>query len=208
MKKFSQRTISRVLRYSRILEEAASRGKQLISSAELADLSGFSDAQIRKDISGFGPVGRPRIGYTISDLKKVFEEFVIQNTVHVALFGVGHLGSAVLRYPGFDKEKIQIVAAFDSDRSKFGREINGVKVYDIADAGKIVKKVHAEIGINATPVAASQAVADVMVKSGLKGIVNFAPTTLSVPSGVFVRNIDFTIEFLSLFCDIQNSNGK
>jgi redox-sensing transcriptional repressor len=202
----SQRTISRVLRYSRLLDEAVRNRKVHISSAEFANLTGFSDAQVRKDISSFGRVGRPRIGYGISDLQKVFAELILQNTVHVVLFGVGHLGNAILRYPGFDREKIQIRAAFDKDRARIGREVNGVRVYDVAEAARVVKRVHAEIGINATPVAVSQDVVDVMVRAGLKGIVNFAPTTLSVPSDVRVRNIDFTIEFLSLFCDIQNGN--
>lgn len=207
-RRVSQKTISRVLRYSRILNDAARVGKSTISSAELAGLSGFSDAQVRKDVSSFGKVGRPRIGYIVADLKKVFEGLVLQNTVRVVLFGVGNLGSAILRYPGFDREKIRIVAAFDRDRSRTGREINGVRVYDIAEAPRVVKRVGAQVGINATPVAASQEVADVMVRSGLKGIINFAPARLHVPGKVFVRNIDFTIEFLSLFCDIQNSTRR
>ncbi|NTV30223.1 MAG: redox-sensing transcriptional repressor Rex [Candidatus Omnitrophica bacterium] len=206
-KSVSQKTISRVLRYSRILNDAARDGKLRISSAELAELTGFSDAQVRKDVSSFGKVGRPRIGYIVADLKKVFEGLVLQSTVHVVLFGVGNLGSAILRYPGFDQEKIRIVAAFDRDKSRVGREINGVRVYDIAEAPGLVKRLRAQIGINATPVVASQEVAETMVRAGLQGIINFAPVTLNVPADVFVRNIDFTIEFLSLFCDIQNS-GK
>jgi redox-sensing transcriptional repressor len=207
MNSLSPKTISRVLRYSRILDEAARYGKQRVSSAEIAEIAGFSDAQVRKDISSFGRVGRPRIGYAVADLLKVFEGLVLQTTVPVVLFGVGNLGSAILRYPGFNKEKIRIVAAFDRYRSSIGREVNGVKVYDVTEAPRVVKRVHAQIGINATPVETSQSVTDVMVKAGLKGIINFAPTTLAVPPGVFVRNIDFTIEFLSLFCDIQNANG-
>jgi redox-sensing transcriptional repressor len=206
MKRYvSQKTTSRVLRYSRILNDAAKDGKLTISSAELAALAGLSDAQVRKDISSFGKVGRPRIGYVVADLKRVFAGMVLPRTVHVVLFGVGNLGSAILRYPGFDQEKIRIVAAFDQDKARIGRVISGVTVYDVAQAPGIVKRVDAKIGINATPVAASREIADIMVRSGLKGIVNFAPTTLNVPSKVFVRNIDFTIEFLSLFCDIQNS---
>ena len=34
--------------------------------------------------------------------KKVLEDFVLQKDyVHVALFGAGNLGSAILKYPGF-----------------------------------------------------------------------------------------------------------
>ena len=45
--------------------------------------------------------------------------------------------------------------------------------------------------------------ADIVVLSGLKGIVNFSPMSIVVPKNIVVRDIDFTIEFLSLFCDIQ-----
>ena len=50
------------------------------------------------------------------------------------------------------------------------------------------------IGVIATPAVAAQDVADRMVASGIRSILNFAPTVLSVPAGVDVRKVDLSIE--------------
>ncbi len=204
MKKISRKTIERALHYIRALEGLVKSKRYLVSSSELAKMTGFSDVQIRKDISKFGKVGTPRIGYKIVELRDILERFVIQqDVVRVALFGVGNLGSAILKYPGFHKDRIKIVAAFDKDRRKVGKKINGVMVYSIESAPIIIKKTHVEIGIVAVPKEFSQEVADVIILSGLRGIINFTPTSIAAPKNIVVRDIDFTIEFLSLFCDLQ-----
>lgn len=202
MKKIPHKTITRVLLYIRTLEDLIKEKRHMVSSKQLAEITGLSDVKIRKDISNFKKVGKPRIGYRTADLKKTLENYLLQNNVvHLVLFGAGNLGSAFLRYPGFRRKKIKLVAAFDVSKQKIGRKIQGVRIYPVERAPEIIKRYHADIGIIATPKEYSQEVADYMVLSGLTRIVNFAPCSISVPAKVQVRNIDFTIEFLSLFCD-------
>ena len=205
MKRFPQRTISRSLLYIRTLERLMQAKQDCVSSQQLAEITGVTDVQIRKDISNFGKAGRPRIGYRTEELQNILEEFVSQNAVHVALFGAGNLGSAILRYPGFQQKKIRMVAAFDADRRKIGTEVNGVKVYDIADAKRIIARTRPEIGIIAVPEEAAQRVANVMVAAGVKGIINFSPVSIAVPRGVAVRAIDLAIEFQALFWEISRA---
>jgi len=131
LKKFPQRTISRALVYIRTLAQLLESRKEVVSSSQLALITGLSDVQIRKDISNFGKVGRPRIGYRTAELKQVLENYILQNIVHAVLFGVGNLGSALLKYPGFHQDKVKLVAAFDTDKKKIGTEINGVSIYSI-----------------------------------------------------------------------------
>lgn len=203
MNKPSRKTITRVLLYIRTLESLLKEKHYLVSSKQLSDITGLSDVQIRKDISSFGKVGKPRLGYKTVDLKNKLKDFLLQdNIVHLVLFGVGNLGSAMLKYPGFEG-RIRLVAAFDISRDKIGRKINGVKIYHINRAPEIIKSKHADIGIIAVPASCSQDVADLMVLSGLQGIINFSPISLSTPKNVRVKDIDFTIEFLSLFCNTQ-----
>jgi redox-sensing transcriptional repressor len=133
------------------------------------------------------------------ELKSILENYVMQNIVHAVLFGVGNLGSAILKYPGFQQGKVKIVAAFDNDERKVGKNINGIRVYSVDEAKKIVPKSHAEIGIIAVPIEHSQKIADIIVASGLRAIVNFSSTNIIVPRNVRVKYIDLTIEFLSLF---------
>ncbi len=204
MKKIPRKTITRVLLYIRTLEALAKEKCYLVSSGQLAEITGLSDVQIRKDISNFKSVGKPRVGYRTGELKKTLENYLLQDIiVHVVLFGAGNLGSAVLQYPGFHRKKIRLVAAFDVSRHKIGKKIGGVKVYPVDRAPEIIKRVHGDIGIITVPKENAQEAADYMVLSGLQKIINFAPCPVSVPAKVQVRNIDFTIEFLSLYCNTQ-----
>ncbi len=203
MRKFPQKTISRAFVYLRALDTLIYEGVAHISSHQLGMMTGFSDAQIRKDISIFGRVGRPRIGYDTQTLKKLLEDFIAQHVVHVVLFGVGNLGSAILQYPGFHEDKVKIVAAFDRDEKKTGAAINRIMVYAVDKAPEVIPKKHIEIGVIATPKQASQQTADLLVACGVKGIINFSPTTVTVPKDVCVKNIDLAVEFLSLFYDMK-----
>jgi len=208
MKKFSNKTIARAFLYIRILDDRIQNKQKYISSQELSDISGLTDVQIRKDISLFGKVGKPRVGYDTKELRGFLEAFVLKSTVRAVLFGVGNLGQAILKYPGFQTEKIKIVAAFDKDSRKVGKKINGVAIYAMKDVSRVIHRSRAQIAIIATPSEASQEIAGIITKSGLKGIINFAPSSLVVPKGVSVRNIDLSIEFLSLFYDIHSSRKR
>ncbi|MCM8775704.1 MAG: redox-sensing transcriptional repressor Rex [Candidatus Omnitrophica bacterium] len=209
IKQVPPRTISRVLLYIRTLGNLIKDKKDRVSSQELASMTGLTDVQIRKDISAFGRIGSPRIGYRTAELKDTLENFILQKkVVHVALFGVGNLGAALLKYPGFREEKIRIVAAFDIHPSKVGREISGIKVHSVDDAEEVIRRTCAVVGILAVPERESQKVADLMVASGLRGIVNFSPVSITVPPNVRVKNIDLGIEFISLFCETQRVHGS
>lgn len=204
MEKIPQKTVARALRYIRALDNLIKQKRHLLSSRELAGITGVTDVQIRKDISNFGKVGRPRIGYKTTELKNVLEEFVLQKeTVRIALFGVGNLGTAILKYPGFHKDRIKMVAAFDVAEGKIGKKIGGVKVYPFEQAPRMIRKTRANVGIIAVPEDGSQDVADLMVLAGLRGIVNFSPSSVSVTAGVMVKDIDLTIELLALFCEMK-----
>jgi len=205
-KNISRKVTSRALLYIRTLEGLIKENVHLVSSKHLAAKTGLSDVQIRKDISSFGKVGTPRVGYSTAELKNILENFILQQqAVRLALFGVGNLGTAIMRYPGFQHEKIKLVAAFDPVAGRVGKKINGVVIHAPEDAPAVIRRTGADIGIIAVPPEASQEVADLMVLSGLKGIMNFSPTSITVPKNIFVKDIDLTIEFLALFCSIHRS---
>lgn len=204
MKNVSHKTIARSLIYIRTLERLLSMKRDLVSSKELADIIGLTDVQVRKDISNFGKVGKPRVGYKISDLKKTLEDFILKKPVGLALFGVGNLGAAILKYPGFNETRVSFKVAFDNDPKKIGISFGKTKVYPVKDALKVIQNNEIEIGVIAVSEKNSQGIADIIVKSGIKGILNFSPTTINVPDDVMVNNIDLTIEFLSLACMIRS----
>ena len=204
MKKIPPKTTVRALLYIRTLEGLIKQQRDFVSSEQLAQLTGLTAVQIRKDISSFGKIGTPRVGYKIGELKSVLEDFILQDSVvRVVLFGVGNLGTAILRYPGFHQDRVRLVAAFDVMPRKIGKKINGVTIYSFQRASEIIRKTRAKLGILAVPKEHCQEVADFMVAAGLRGIINFAPASITVRKGVRVKHIDLTIEFLSLFCETR-----
>jgi len=209
MKKISSRTISRALLYIRTLESLIKKKQERVSSAEIASIAGLTDVQVRKDISAFGKIGVPRVGYNVVGLKGVLEEFILEkNRVGIVIFGVGNLGKAILSYFALKKSKIKIVAAFEKDEKKVGKDINKIEIFSFEKAKNIIKKYKIDMAIIAVPVNASQEVADIVVDSGIKSIINFAPTSLVVPKDVTVKEIDLLIEFLSLYCDSKLLKNK
>jgi len=56
-----------------------------------------------------------------------------------------------------------------------------------------VKEQEARIGIIAVPSKYAQDVADHLVESGVKAILNFAPSVISVPENVELRNVDLAV---------------
>jgi len=202
MKHLSRKAIARVLLYIRTLKSLLEKKQYSISSSELARILGISDAQIRKDISNFGKVGTPRVGYNIKELLRTLEEFVLKKEIiHVVILGAGNIGTALLKYSWKRKANLKIIAAFDSNKRKIGKIINSIPIYSIDKIETVIKKHRVDLVILAVPEDASQEIADMLISLGIQRIINFTPVTLQVPQTVSVKNIDLSIEFLSLYFD-------
>ena len=201
-KKIPESTISRLFVYLRELTELEKINIRTISSAELGERVNLSDAQLRKDLGYFGQFGTSGAGYSVSELKTTLEKILGKNkSWNVAVVGAGHLGSALLTYPGFKEHALEIVAAFDSDARKVGKHYGDVIVYSIDDLPKIVKEKKIAIGIITVPAKDTQEVTDRLIKAGIECILNFAPTALMVPENIKVKNVDLSreLETLSYF---------
>ena len=75
--------------------------------------------QLRKDLTYFGQFGTRGLGYSVEALSQRLTEALGTTQLQpVILVGAGHLGSALLRYPGFAKEGFEVVAAFDLEASR------------------------------------------------------------------------------------------
>ena len=165
--------------------------RTFVSSGLIAEALEMGEVLVRKDLAYTSAVGRPRVGYVREELVAALEDFLCCNGKRNAVIaGVGALGKAVLSYGGFMNYGIDIVAAFDSDAKKIGKEIAGKPVYDIADADREVASLKAELAVLCVPAQAAQEVADLLIKSGVKAILNFAPVLIKAPDGIVVRHID------------------
>lgn len=194
-KKIPKTAASRLSLYLREITRLESEGKDSISSVELGELTGLTDAQVRKDLSYFGQFGRSGTGYEVYRLKTILRELLGKDKVwHLVLVGVGNIGSALLSYPGFKNQGFVIKEAFDNDQKKIDKRCGDVVVKDIKNLKDVEKDKSIEIAIIAVPAESAQNVADMLVKSGVRCILNFAPIVLKVNNGVTVRNIDLSNE--------------
>ncbi|MHC4221057.1 MAG: redox-sensing transcriptional repressor Rex [Planctomycetota bacterium] len=199
------------MRYHRIPDEAVWRmpiylrgllllekPREIISSRELADFLGVHPWQIRKDFSYFGIEGTPGVGYKVKKLSKQIKKILNLNVNHKAvLVGAGNLGAAILAYPGFKIYGFEITAVFDNAPKKIGQKIANLNIRDVAKLS-LIKRQKVDLGIIAVPRQSAQEVADNLVKSGIKGILNFSPSRINVPKKIKVFTIDIAMDLARL----------
>ena len=201
-KRIAQTVVPRLSNYNRVLNRLHKDGVEIISSEELGERTGYSASQIRKDLSFFGEFGQVGRGYYVKELESAISQILgLDKTWKVALVGAGNLGSALLAYPGFRERGFRIVAVFDNDLRKIGKKWEDVVLHDISEIEEKVKEEDIQIGIIAVPAEAAQLVASILVSSGIRAILNFAPVRIVVPEDVELRSAELSseLECLSYF---------
>jgi redox-sensing transcriptional repressor len=185
-------TISRLITYLRVVGQLKAAGARKTSSEELAEESQISAFQIRKDLAYFGTFGTRGSGYDVSLLAGKLREILgLEGSYGVAIIGMGRLGQALTDYPALLEYDFTLQAFFDRDPAKIGKVIGGLEVLDIARLAEVAKFKPIEMAFITVPADAAQEVADAVVSAGITGILNFAPTVLTVPAGVSVESVDF-----------------
>ena len=175
-----------------------------ISSSRIAQACGVTDAQVRRDLASLGNLGQRGIGYEASDLIAAIRPALgIDRTWRAVLVGVGNLARALLRYRGFRAQGFDIVGLFDNDSSKLGTAVEGLIVLPHAQLGERTPELAAELGVLTVPAEAAQSVADVLVEAGVRGILNFAPVLLKLPTRVKLVTVDLSIQLEQLAFSIQ-----
>jgi redox-sensing transcriptional repressor len=196
--KIPEATIRRLSRYSRCLEDMDSMGEKVVSSAQLAGKCLVNAAQVRKDLAYFGEFGIRGVGYYVKDLLNDIKRILgLNKEWRMAIIGIGNLGSALLSYKDFLKQNYKIVAAFDIDPPKVIGRVSEkvgkpVEILHVNRIKEVARERKIEIGLITTPPSEAQNVANVLVEAEIRGILNFAPTQITVPEGFVVKNVFFT----------------
>ncbi len=188
-------TVARLPIYLRALTTLAELSTRTCSSEELATAAGVNSAKLRKDLSYLGSYGTRGVGYDVDYLRyQIAREIGVTQDWPVVIVGIGNLGHALANYSGFRSRGFRVVALLDADPNRHDEVVAGVVVRPFDHLERIVEEHGVAIGVIATPALAAQDVADRMVASGVRSILNFAPTVISVPDGVVVRKVDLSIE--------------
>ncbi len=183
--------VRRLTQYYRALCSCRDRGIDVVSSQALGEMLNLTAAQIRKDLSYFGGFGKQGIGYNVHALLEQLRRILgVDRTWPMALVGLGNLGHALLHYQGFPEEGFRIVAVFDTDPRKVGTTVQGLTIHDDSEIGEVIPRLGIRIALLAVPPDKAQEVTDLLIRAGVRAILNYAPVTLKVPEGVWVRQMD------------------
>jgi len=181
--------------YLQILDSLKADAVEQLSSDQLAAMAGVNAAKVRKDLSYLGSYGTRGVGYDVAYLiYQIKRELGLLHEWNVVVVGAGNLGNALANYNGFSSRGFPVAGIVDTDPSKVGKKVGGITVRHVDDLVDIVRTNDVSIGVIATPSAAAQEAADVLVAAGVRSILNFASTVLAVPDHISVRSVDLGVE--------------
>jgi redox-sensing transcriptional repressor len=188
---------ARLSRYLQVLTQARKMGKETISSQELSDYTHVNSTQIRRDLSGFGKFGKRGVGYNVDSLVSQIRKILRTSGQHnIALFGAGHLGTAIAASDIFADHGFRIVSVFDADPGKVGTTVGAQTVRHVEDLPKVVEEEDIVVAVLAVPSNAAQQLADALVDAGVKIIFNYSEALLQVPPEVTVHTSSPAVDLL------------
>lgn len=197
-------SLNRLSLYLRSLRQLQEQGVARVSSKELADRFHLSAALIRKDLAQFGEFGIRGIGYEVAPLIARLRTILGLNKEHrVAVVGMGRLGGALARYLLLNQGAFRIVAAFDSDRRKVGREVGPVRIDHISDIPRVIPETGSEMALLTLPPKPAQEICDALTAAGVRAVLNFAPVALEVDSGISAKSVDVRVHLEELAFFLQ-----
>ena len=201
--------VARLPQYVRILSRLLQEGEEVVSSQQLGEKLQVTPAQIRKDLSYFGRFGKQGRGYSVYHLMERLKQILGLNyNWNVAVVGVGRLGKAILSYPGFTPDGFHLVAAFDANPAVVGETVAGLTVQPMAQLDEEIRGKAISIAIVAVPTEHTQDVVDQLMECGVRAVLNYAPITPQVKSGVMLRNIDPVLSLQSMTYYLSDDPGE
>jgi redox-sensing transcriptional repressor len=200
--KLPGKTVERLSEYRRTLLVCLVEKKNFIFSHDLAARLHITAVQVRRDLMLIGYSSVHRKGYDVKELiEKIGTIIDSDESMNVAIIGIGNLGRAVAGYFKGKRSKLNLVASFDSDPQKINKVISGVKCYPHSDMEKVMKELDIRIAIITVPADYAKEIAEEAVRFGVKGILNFTTIPLNVPSWIYLEEYDMitSIEKVAFF---------
>ena len=192
-------TVKRFPLYLRILKQKKEKGIANISATTLAEELDLKPIQVRKDISCTGIEGKPKVGFVIDEpIASITHALGWDNSTDALIVGAGNLGKALAQYGGFESYGLRMVAIFDKDPEKVGRRCGNLTILPMDSINNYIKTHRVSIAVITVPATNAQAVADLLVKCGIRGIWNFAPKNLKLPPEVVMQRTDLATSFAVL----------
>ncbi len=204
-REISQAVISRLPRYLRFLGELKDQGIERISSQDLSRLMRVTASQIRQDLNNFGGFGQQGYGYNVDYLYDEIGHILGLDKRHnLIIIGAGNLGQALANYVNFDRRGFHTRGLFDSDPHMQGVVVRNMPVRPMSELEDFIRANAIDIAVLTIPKDAATLVADRLVRSGIKGIWNFAHVDLDVPDNVRVENVPLSDSLMKLSYNLRD----
>ncbi|MBQ8945413.1 MAG: redox-sensing transcriptional repressor Rex [Lachnospiraceae bacterium] len=204
-REISQAVISRLPRYLRFLGELKDQGIERISSRDLSRLMHVTASQIRQDLNNFGGFGQQGYGYNVDYLYDEIARILGLDKRHnLIIIGAGNLGQALANYVNFDRRGFHTKGLFDSDPHMQGVVVRNMPVRPMSELEDFIRDNAIDIAVLTIPKDAAHAVADRLVRAGIRGIWNFAHVDLDVPDNIRVENVHLSDSLMKLSYNLRN----
>ena len=208
-KEISQAVIARLPRYYRYLGELKESGVERISSQDLSKLMKVTASQIRQDFNNFGGFGQQGYGYNVEYLYNEIAKILGLHTTHnLVIVGAGNLGQALANYMNFERRGFLVKGVFDINPSLQGKELRGIPIQPVENLERFIRDNEVDIAVLTIPKDGAVKAAEILVKSKIKAILNFAHVDLNVPDGVVVENVHLSDSLMKLSYNIERTNPR
>jgi redox-sensing transcriptional repressor len=208
-KQMPKSVLRRLTRYLVEVQNLRRDGVEWVSSQDLADTLGLTSSTVRQDLSHIAFSGISKRGYETSGLERVISRVLGADTSWtMVVVGAGNLGRALAQHEDFSRRGFTIGAIFDKDPRMIGRKVGKLVVQDIQELPRTIGAKKVDIGVIAVPDAATQAVADLLIASGIRGILNLSLAHIVAPARVAVTDSRVTASLLELSHCILSRAGE
>jgi redox-sensing transcriptional repressor len=198
--------VRRLSLYLRQLESFKRKDRRTVSSKQLGESLNLTDAQVRKDLAYFGQFGHPGIGYRVDELIAQVKKILGTDKVwNVLLVGAGNLGRALMAYKGFNAKGFRLTNVFDASNQLVGKKMGAFTVQPMTELQATIQKHQIRLAMVAVPADSAQDVVDQLVEAGTRGILNFAPTSVNVPSHIALNAVDLSVQLEQLSFQVNFS---
>lgn len=198
-KRISKAVINRLPRYYRYLGDLLEKDVVRISSKELSEKMKVTASQIRQDLNNFGGFGQQGYGYNVEYLHSEIGKILgLEKQYNLIIIGAGNLGQALANYADFERRGFFVKGIFDINPRLVGMSIRGIEIKYVDEMEEFVRNHDIDIAALTLPKAKAPQVAADLVKWGIKGIWNFAPTDLHLPEDVVVENVHLSDSLMKL----------
>ncbi len=201
--KTNEEVINRLLKYRNVMQKMKGLGFVRVFSDNLADAIGVSPSLVRKDFSMFDLTGNKRGGYQLETLVEKLNMILGKDKKQkVIIVGCGKMGKALMNYNGFPRVGIRVVAGFDSDPSLLEPDAP-IPILHVSKMKDFIAENKIKLVVLTVPEPSAQSIVDSLMRTSIRGIVNFAPISLKGSDTCLIHNINIEQEFEKLFYRIQ-----